>query len=140
MERKEFIKKSCTVCIGLGAGWMLTELAACAHTPIYRTEIIDHKVSVPLTSFATADLQVISVKGLDYDVAVRKEKENTYSALLLMCTHFDNALNSSGSGYTCSLHGSTYDKNGTVTMGPAEHNLKKYLTSVNETNVIINID
>ena len=140
MERKEFLKKTCTVCLGIGAGFLLTELAACSHTPIYKTEVKDHKAAIPLTMFASTDMMIISVKGLEYDVAVRKEKDNTYSALLLKCTHFDNPLTSTGQGYTCSLHGSMFDRAGTVTQGPAEYNLKRYTTSVNATDVIINID
>src|SRR4051812_48156616 len=131
MKREEFIKKSCKACLAISAGWMLTELAACAHTPIYKTEVKDHKIAVPLTMFTDTDAQIISVKGLDYDLSVRKEKDGSYTALLMRCTHADNQLNSTGNGFVCTLHGSTFDKEGAVTQGPAEQHLKKYATTTN---------
>ena len=140
MERKEFIKKSCTVCLAIGAGWMLTELAACAHLPIFKGQVKDNKVIVPLSLFATTDVQIVSVKGLDYDLSLRKEKNGSYTALLMRCTHADNALNSAGNGYVCTLHGSAFDKEGAVTQGPAEQSLKRYKTEVNTTDIIITID
>jgi Rieske Fe-S protein len=140
MERKEFIKKSCTACLAIGAGWMLTELAACAHIPMYKAEVKDNKVAVPLSMFASTDVQIISVKGIDYDIAIRKEKDGSYTALLMRCTHADNALNNTGNGFTCSLHGSTFDREGIVTQGPAEQNLKRYPTTTNATDLIININ
>lgn len=140
MERKEFLKQTCKACIGIGAGWMLTELAACSHTPIYKAEVKDHKAAIPLTMFANSDVLITSIKGLEYDVAIRKEKDNNYSALLLKCTHFDNPLTATGTGYTCSLHGSMFDREGKVTQGPAEYDLKHYSTSVNATDLILHFD
>lgn len=140
MERKEFLKKTCKACIGITAGWMLTELAACSHTPIYKAEVKDHKAAIPLSMFASSDVLITSIRGLEYDLAIRKEKDNSYSALLLKCTHFDNPLTATGTGYTCSLHGSMFDREGVVTQGPAEYNLKHYPTTVNATDVIIHFD
>jgi len=139
MERKEFIKKSCTFCLAIGAGFMLTELAACAHLPVFKAEVKDNKIAIPLAMFAETKLQIISTKGLEYDIAVRKEKDNTYTALLMRCTHADNQLLSTGSGFTCSLHGSAYDQEGAVTHGPAETPMKQYKTTLTDTDIIITV-
>jgi Rieske Fe-S protein len=140
MERKEFIKKSCTLCLAIGAGWGIIELSACAHLPMFKAELKDNKVAVPLSLFASGSLQIMSVKGVEYDIALRKEKDNSYTALLMRCTHADNQLASTGSGFVCSLHGSTFDEEGAVTQGPAEASMKRYPTSVTDTNIIITLN
>jgi Rieske Fe-S protein len=140
MDRKKFLKTSCHACLAISAGWMLTELAACAHLPIYKTEVANNSLSMPLSLFATESLQMVQAKGLEYDIAVRKEKDNTYTALLMKCTHADNQLLSTGNGFSCNLHGSAFDKEGTVTQGPAEQALKRYRTQVLNDNLIITIN
>ena len=139
MERKDFLKTTCGLCIGIGAGLLITELAACSHLPIYKTEVQNNKVTVPLSLFATTDLQIISPKGLDYDLAIRKQANDTYTALLMRCTHADNPLQSSGNGYSCSLHGSAYSKDGAVVQGPAETAMVHYPATVSGTDLIITI-
>jgi Rieske Fe-S protein len=139
MERKEFIKTSCTLCVVLGAGTLLASLASCASLPIYKADVQDNKVAVPLSLFATQNLQIVRPRGSEFDVALHKEADGTYTALLLSCTHADNALTSTGNGYVCNLHGSTFDAAGKVTKGPAERSLKSFTTSVINDNVIIKL-
>jgi Rieske Fe-S protein len=140
MKRKEFLKRSCTLCVGIGAGLTLIELEACSHMPIYKTEVKDNTVNLPLSLFASADMQIISVKGLDYDLAVRKLKDNSYTALLMRCTHADNQLQMTGNGYTCTLHGSNYDASGAVTQGPAETPMLRYPVAVSGSELIVTIN
>jgi Rieske Fe-S protein len=140
MERKEFIKKSCTLCVAIGAGWAVTGLSACAHLPVFNAELRDNKIAIPLSVFDAAALQIISIKGMEYNVAVRKEKNGSYTALLMRCTHADNQLNSTGNGFVCTLHGSAFDKEGAVTQGPAETSMKRFPTAITGTNIIITIN
>ena len=65
--------------------------------------------------------------------------DNSFEALLLQCTHQANQLTPNGNGYTCSLHGSQFDKNGNVTKGPAERTLKHYPVSVGQDKLSIQL-
>ncbi len=138
MERRNFIKTSCKICL-LGAfGATAETLSGCgAAYPVFKTAVLDKKISVPLSLFATNSTQFIRPKGWYYDIAVQKV-ELGLTALLLMCTHQDNQLVINGNkGYSCSLHGSTFNTEGKVLKGPAERALKRYNTAVEGDQLII---
>lgn len=139
MQRREFIKAGCTLCVMASAGFMLGSLSSCASIPVYKTVMDGNKISVPVSLFAQSDLQIIRPKNSEYDIALRKEKDETYMALLMRCTHADNQLTSTGNGFFCNLHGSRFDREGGVTKGPAELSLKRYATQIISDNIIITI-
>ncbi len=80
------------------------------------------------------------MKELEDDIALRKEQDGTYTALLMRCTHADNPLVSTGNGFICNLHGSTFDKEGSVTKGPAALPLRKYSVEIVSDNILIHIN
>ncbi len=127
------------MCLAVGAGMLIGSLSSCATLPIYKTATADTKVSVPISLFAQSDFQIIQLKDFFYNIGLRKEKDGTYTALLLRCTHADNQLTPMGNGFKCNLHGSAFDKEGQVTQGPAEHSLKKYQTEVIADQIIIHL-
>lgn len=128
------------MCLAVGAGLVAaSSLSSCATLPVYKTAIANNKVTVPVSLFAQSDFQVIQPKDLFYNIGLRKEKDGTYTALLLRCTHADNQLISTGNGFKCNLHGSTFDKEGQVTQGPAERSLKKYQTEIISDQIIIHL-
>lgn len=138
MERREFLKTSCTFCVAVGAGAIITSLSSCGTSAaVFKTAVMENKIAVPASLFATGNVQLIRTKETEYDIALLKENETTYTALQMRCTHADNRLNSTGNGFTCNLHGSRFDNNGSVTKGPAQESLKKYKTEINSTNIII---
>ncbi|HTI07921.1 MAG TPA: Rieske (2Fe-2S) protein [Puia sp.] len=142
MERREFIKSSCNnLCMLLTAGLVLPMLPGCgpAAYQVIHTEVSNDLITIPLTSFTQYPLQLVRPKGWLYAIAVRKKEDNTYSALLMKCTHQDNQLTASGSGFSCSLHGSAFNTEGTVTKGPAEKALKQYSVSADQTNLTIHL-
>ena len=94
---------------------------------------------MPLTMFDKSPLQFVRPKGWYYDIAVQKKEDNSYSALLMQCTHQENQLTPTGNGFTCSLHGSQFDKAGNVRKGSAEQHLEGYRTFVDNGNLIIEI-
>lgn len=128
------------MCLAVGAGLVAASaLSSCAALPVYKTTIANNKVSVPVSLFTQSDFQIIQPKDLFYNIGLRKEKDGTYTALLLRCTHADNQLVSTGNGFTCNLHGSTFDKEGLVTRGPAERSLKRYPTEIISDQIIIHL-
>ena len=125
----------------VAAGYFLPKLTGCspAAYAVFKTEVTDKKITMPLSMFDQNSLQFVRPKGWYYDIAVQKKEDNSYSALLLMCTHQENQLTPKATGFECSLHGSQFDQEGRVMKGPAERSLKKYNTSVNQNTLIIHL-
>lgn len=142
MQRRDFIKGTCRICLLGAAGASLIDLAACSPstgTAIGKTEAIDNKVAVPVSAFNKTPFQVISPKNYPFEIAVQKEADGTYKALLLKCTHYTNEVVPQGGGYICSAHGSRFDKDGKVLRGPASEPLTQLKTSVTSTDIVIHL-
>ncbi|HEY2722160.1 MAG TPA: Rieske (2Fe-2S) protein [Chitinophagaceae bacterium] len=140
MERKEFIQSACNACLLMAAGYLLPTMASC--TPkysVFKTDIIDDKILFPSVKFNQSSLQFVRPKGWYYDIAVEKNKDNTFKALLMQCTHQENQLTADGNGFHCNLHGSQFNKEGKVIKGPAENPLKQFPVSIDRDNLIIHL-
>jgi Rieske Fe-S protein len=121
----------------MGSGALMGALSSCSTLPVYETTILNKQVLVPASLFAKGNLQIVQPKSYYYNIALNKEADGTYTALLLKCTHADNQLNVTGNGYRCSLHGSAFNSEGQVTNGPAERPLKKLKTELTNEHIII---
>jgi Rieske Fe-S protein len=128
MERRNFIKSSCNTCLLMATGMLLPALSGCgpAAYQVFNAAPANGRIEVPADTFAKGPLVLVRPKGSYYSIALRKKEDNTYSALLLRCTHQDNQLTASSDGYSCSLHGSAFNVDGRVTKGPAERALTSY--------------
>jgi Rieske Fe-S protein len=122
-------------------GAFLQSLTSCtaARYTVVKAAVVNNEIQVPLTSLGQPGLQIVRPAGWYYDIALQKKDDNSYEALLLKCTHQDNQLSPGGNGYTCSLHGSQFDKDGHVIKGPAEHPLKQYKTTTDQDKLIIHL-
>jgi Rieske Fe-S protein len=138
MQRREFIGNSCRACLLGAAGFLVPQWMGCspATFPVYKTPVTSRGLEVPISLFDKSPLQFVRAHGSYFDIAVNRLADGTFQALLLQCTHQENQLTPTGDGYTCSLHGSRFDKNGEVLKGPAEHPLDRYKTRV-ENNLLI---
>jgi Rieske Fe-S protein len=139
MDRRKFLKSGCGICMLGTSAFLLNELAACSPAAFkgIKTDITDNKIQVPLAGFDQNGVQVISPRKYAYDIAAYKNPDQSYTALLMRCTHMDNQLTVTGTGFYCSLHGSVFDKEGHVKKGPAERKLKELKTEINQSNLII---
>jgi Rieske Fe-S protein len=140
-NRREFLKQSCGLCLGIvGLTALTTQLSSCAPMPIYKGEYTNGLISVPFSSFTETN-KVVIVKNnqLDWDIVLVKISETEYEALQMKCTHQDNPLTATQTGMFCSAHGSVFDLKGNVTKEPALRPLKKYATTIRDTNVEINL-
>ena len=140
LKRRDFIKSACNICLLGSVGMLTASLAGCSAThPVFKTEVSDNKLIVPINLFAQSPLQVVRPKGMLSDIAVHKKEEHIYVALLLVCTHQQNQLTVTGNGYVCNLHGSEFTKDGTVRKGPAEKHLKQFNTFISGNDLIIQL-
>ncbi|MGC4056601.1 MAG: Rieske (2Fe-2S) protein [Chitinophagaceae bacterium] len=140
MERRAFIKASCSICLLGFAGLSLHSLPALAagKNKVFKTTVNDkNELEIPAAIFAESTLQIIRVKGWEYDVALHRKEDGTYAAFLMKCTHMDNQVAVTGDGFVCNMHGSRYDKEGNVLNGPAELPLTQYKTRIEQDTIII---
>ncbi len=139
MERREFIRTSCSFCLLAGSTLLAGELASCNPWPIYDTVMTNHTVTVPLSLFAESHIQIVRPKDFAYDIAVQKQSDDQFVALLLQCTHADNPLNFDGSTFNCQVHGSTFDRQGEVTHGPAARSLTRMKIRILRDKLIVQV-
>ena len=138
MQRRDFLRSSCNACLLVATGLLMPALSGCGPSfQVLSTEIKEDRITVPAESFAKGPLVLVRPKGWYYSIALRKKEDNTYTALLLKCTHQDNQLTASSDGFSCSLHGSAYNKEGHVTKGPAERALITYPVTIESDQLII---
>lgn len=92
-------------------------------------------------NLASELIAVGSSKTVGSAIVIRTASGNASSsfvALSLICTHEQCTVNYVGdSGFKCPCHGSEYNVNGGVTMGPAPSSLKKYTVTVNNNTLTV---
>lgn len=115
----------CGLAVAAGAASWLAGCAV-AKQSVYKAQVQQKKIAVPLSLFAEKNIQVVEAPGWEYNLLVVKEKDQSYKALLMKCTHQGFRLTADKSGLHCNLHGSTFDLEGRVTNGPAAHALTSF--------------
>lgn len=139
MERRAFIKKGCTFCLGAMAGISLLTLAeSCATGKIVKKEAQDNKITVAISDFTPGEsFVIVRAQSLSYDILLHHNQDDTYNALYMQCTHYDNPVYANKKEIFCPSHGSKFDFSGHVTKEPATRNLKQYRTEKNNQDIII---
>jgi Rieske Fe-S protein len=140
MERRDFIKTSCSICLALSSGLAFGSLlSSCASFPVYETMINEEKITVPVSLFAKSPIQIIHAKDFKYNIALEKKNDGNYLALLLECTHASTPLNFTGKDFVCPLHGSTFNEQGKVLQGPATLPLKRLEAQTKGNQIIVSL-
>ena len=142
MQRRSFIKGACRICLLGTSAAAVAAMASCSPASgknILHPEVKNNKVLIPLSTFDAAAFQIISPAKFQFEIAVERKADNTYSALLLSCTHYSNELTVTGNGFICSAHGSRFDKQGNVLKGPAENALKQLRTQIINNDLLIHL-
>lgn len=141
MHRRDFLKGSCGICIALSSGLLVSSiLEACTTSlSVVKTSSKNNVVEIPLQSFEKNAFQLVRVNNYNYDLAVQKQTDGTFLALVLMCTHAGHPLTKTGDNYYCTLHGSQFDHEGHVTKGPAEKDLIHLTTQITDNHLLIQL-
>ena len=143
MQRRTFLKQSCGACAAIGLGFIFGSgiLESCASTglSVLKTSANNGTVSVPLDGFATDNFKLLRVSDYSYDIALKKETDGTFTALLMKCTHAGQAVTKAGSGYYCTLHGSKFAADGSVLKGPASEPMIHLKTEIVDNNLVITL-
>lgn len=143
VQRRDFLKGACRICLlGAAITTVSADLSSCSPklaVNTFKPLINNNQVEIPLSLFDNQPFQVISPARYEFEIAVEKRPDNTYKALLLKCTHYQNQLTTTGNGFTCNLHGSKFDKEGNVLKGPAENALQELKTQMVNNHLVINL-
>ena len=129
MERKEFIKKCGLGCISMA--FLGTMLEGCNGIKYVTGTLDTSGMLVPLQAFeqgSSTYRQYVIVKNekLKFPVCVYRNGENSFTALLMRCTHQGAELQVFGDRLECPAHGSQFSNTGMVKNGPADTNLRTF--------------
>lgn len=139
MERRQFLTKSCSACLGLaGASWLLS---ACGTAlPVFKATSRDQELVIPGDQFPPGQQQLlVSTPALANQILLVR-RNNQVKALYMECTHEYTGLTATKTRIVCSLHGSIFDFDGNVVKEPALLPLKQFpVRTTDNNNLVIQI-
>ena len=145
MNRRDFIKNSCSACLAVTVISTLTP--ACTPTKIVSGNIGKDGISIHPDEFKQkhkgsnvyASYLIVRNDALKYPICVYRVSDQLYTALWLRCTHQGTELQASGDALQCPAHGSEFNKKGEVTNGPAGSNLRSFPVTVSANEIFIDL-
>jgi len=136
-SRREFLHQAaCGSCLAI-AGSSLLFLESCSSSSNVLT-YDTNTFSIPKSEFATMPNIVVKHKNAGR-ILVKQISDSEYESISLVCTHSGGKVEEVGDGLKCSLHGSTFDKNGKLLGGKAQKDLPVYPTSAEGDNVVVKV-
>lgn len=146
MERKEFIKKCGQLCLG---GIMVGSLLESCAGNYYAISSSGNNNTIGIKKSEFTEVKngnskprkyvLVRTEKLNFPITVYKLNENTYSALLMECSHNSCELNPHGDYLVCPCHGSEFNNLGKVQNPPAETDLKTFKVIHDNENIYIHL-
>lgn len=143
MDRKEFIIKTCTGCIGvIGLSGLLS---SCKATQFATGKLTKDGILIDTKEFALKEKDkyhsyiVVRNDALLFPICVYRFSDRDYTALWMQCAHQGAELNVAGDYLQCPAHGSEYNNRGKVTNGPADRDLRTFPVTVNNSQLFIDL-
>jgi cytochrome b6-f complex iron-sulfur subunit len=144
MDRKDFIRTCGMACIG--AAVLPVFLASCGSSVYYaKSSVAQNRLVINKSEFIVEEKnkfrKYVLVKSEKYNfpIYVFRFDENTYSALLMECTHKSCELEPHGEYIACPCHGSEFTNRGVVQNPPADKNLVSFKTEIDNENIYIQL-
>jgi len=122
-----------------GGGLLIGSLASCSSLPTFEADIVEERIRIPRSAFGAGEVLVVRVRSLMDDLALHRHKDNTFTAVLLRCTHADTQLTAGGEEFRCSAHGSRFDLDGNVLKGPALKALVQFPAESIQGDIIVHV-
>ena len=139
MDRRKFIQRGCSTCVGLtGLGFLLQSCGTAL--PVLKSVAENKTFVVPVSKFEELKTSLLLIRNsqLENDILLVK-KDNAYKALFMKCTHEGVGLTATASKIVCSAHGSVFDFDGQVVKEPALRPLREFKTDITDNNIIIHL-
>lgn len=146
MDRRDFIKSGCISCAGaIGITWLMEACTSAKNvsTVVRKDNIIIIKktefTEIKEDKFITKKFIVVKPEGIDFPMVIYKVSDVSYKTHLLQCTHQGCELTPYETTMVCPCHGAEFNLSGEVTTGPAETNIKSFITTYDLENVYIQL-
>ncbi|HUQ66104.1 MAG TPA: Rieske (2Fe-2S) protein [Flavitalea sp.] len=144
MDRRQFLKSSCTSCVSatLFSSLMFT---ACTPTRYITGKLNNDGLIIEKDQFKVGDkgsyssFVVVRNENLLFPICIFRFNDHDYSAIWLKCAHMGAEVNVVGDMLQCPAHGSEYNNRGMVTNGPATSNLRTFPIVVNNNELFIDL-
>lgn len=145
MNRRRFVHITCSLCAGLPAGASL--LLGCQPLNYVTGSLTAEGIALSPVEFLDPKTKgayyrkyiIVRNDQLEFPICLYRLSENSYSALLMQCTHQGTELHAGGDRLYCPAHGSEFDQQGAVQQGPAENSLRKFPVVVEEKRILIQL-
>ena len=143
MDRRTFIKQTCTTCIGGAVA--ATMINACSPTKYINGRLNENGLIVDKDQFKVGTngsfsrFIVVRNESLLFPICIFRFSDQEYSAIWLKCAHQGAEVNVVGDMLQCPAHGSEYDNKGNVTNGPATSNLRTFPVEVSKNELFIDL-
>jgi Rieske Fe-S protein len=145
MDRRKFIKNSCTACLTATA--LSGIMSSCTSTRYISGTLGKDGLTVDANEFVTKQNNkttyrsfiIIRNEKLQFPICVYRFSDKEYSALWMRCTHQGTELQASGDYLHCTAHGSEFNNKGTVKTGPADRNLRNFPVTVSINQLFIDL-
>ena len=130
MDRRDFIRRSCVACSGMGLA--LIGGFSCVGDRYITGTIEKDGISINKREFRLPqnrgfrDYIIVRHPSLQFPICVYRRKESEYSALWMQCTHQGAMVQVAGERLQCTAHGSEFDSHGEVKAGPAITPLRRF--------------
>lgn len=125
MNRRDFLKRSCTACAGLALIPLASTIEGCA-SAAPALAIKDGELLVPLDTLGKGNSAIVKAKGLSGKLMISKRSDGSYTALELNCPHKGGPIKEKEGQLVCGWHGSAFDLEGQLLKGPSKSGLKTY--------------
>ena len=137
--RREFLEYCTGGVLALVAPGLLKGCAA--GIPILRGRFDGIRVVIPRTALTAVTQTVFRVQAANLPISLilRRLPDGEYLALSTVCTHSGCEVRPLPSSFQCPCHGSEYDLEGRVTVGPAREPLQRYAVKTTEESIMIKV-
>lgn len=120
-------------------------LVSCESLHYVNASPVAGKIEVPLTEFfverkgsmEARKFVLLQSEALKFPICVYRIGEDQYVSSLLECTHQGCGLDVGGGIYSCPCHGSEFSTTGKVLEGPAEQDLKTFITKIENEQIVV---
>lgn len=140
ISSRKFLKKSRKACLLICSVLLLSGvLLSCRSIKKVQAPILNEVIRIDQVYIDKKLELLIENEELPAPVYLSKSQDS-YNALLLLCTHKKCGVNPSGDAFTCPCHGCQFEKTGKVINGPAEKSLLAFKTSIANDQVVIHLN
>ena len=140
--RREFVERSLSVVAGAPASMSVAALlAGCASLVTRTVTPVDGTLRLALAHYPelveVGGSLKVAPEGTPEPIYILSLGEGQYAALSPICTHLGCTVEIEQARLVCPCHGSTYDRDGRVVRGPAEHALTSFKADLATDDVLV---